>query len=244
MSPEELQATRIAVGLSQEALARELGVSVSAVSKWEAGVRPIGALATRAVSGVFDDALDRALIRLYRARHKRPPSRREESWLHFNRQEVRLYLPAVEVLDRANRDLRYLNALFKMPLQEKVAATERALERYANRNQAPPPAQPAPRKSRPAEARARSRAPRRPARRARGTRTSRGGEGEGDGDGPPSPEPDELRDRTGTAGSRGRALVPFELVNETSDRPVALAALYPLMTDLLVRYALKELDRQ
>ena len=37
MSPAELRETRVALGLTQEALARELGVTGATVYRWEAG---------------------------------------------------------------------------------------------------------------------------------------------------------------------------------------------------------------
>ncbi len=242
MEPGELQRSRIALGLTQETLARKLGISVSAVSKWESGARLIRALAARALEGVFADALIPQVVRLYHARNERRLSRKEQAWLQLNLHQALLFLPPAEILGRAKRETRYLDALFQMPVGERVAAAERAFERSLGRIQPEGPAQQAPRRLRPARPRARSRA-RRPSRRARGNRTSRGGEGEGDDDGPPSPEPCELGDQHSSAGSRGRP-VPFELVNEISDQPAALGPLYHLVTDLLVDYAKRQLDPQ
>ena len=41
MSGAELRNKRLAAGLTRGRLARELGVSLSAVYKWETGIRPI-----------------------------------------------------------------------------------------------------------------------------------------------------------------------------------------------------------
>ena len=41
MTPAELKALRNGLAISQEALARLLDVTTSAVSKWESGARPI-----------------------------------------------------------------------------------------------------------------------------------------------------------------------------------------------------------
>lgn len=53
MSGAELRVRRLTAGLSQEKLARELGVSLSAVYKWEAGIRPIRPLAAHAIEAVL-----------------------------------------------------------------------------------------------------------------------------------------------------------------------------------------------
>ena len=49
----ELRKKRLAVGLSQEALARALSVSVSSVSKWESGARRIRPFAVHAIETVL-----------------------------------------------------------------------------------------------------------------------------------------------------------------------------------------------
>ena len=41
MTPEELKERRLALGLTQEALARRLGVCVNTVARWERGVNRI-----------------------------------------------------------------------------------------------------------------------------------------------------------------------------------------------------------
>jgi transcriptional regulator with XRE-family HTH domain len=49
----ELRKKRLAVGLSQEALARALSVSVSSVSKWESEARRIRPFAVHAIETVL-----------------------------------------------------------------------------------------------------------------------------------------------------------------------------------------------
>ena len=41
MTPDELKETRSRLGLTQTQLAQELGVTLNAVQRWEAGERPI-----------------------------------------------------------------------------------------------------------------------------------------------------------------------------------------------------------
>ena len=53
MTGAELRKKRLAVGLSQEALARALSVSVSSVSKWESGARRIRPFAVHAIETVL-----------------------------------------------------------------------------------------------------------------------------------------------------------------------------------------------
>lgn len=53
MSGAELRDKRLAAGLSQERLARELGVSLSAVYRWEAGTRPIRPITAYAIEAVL-----------------------------------------------------------------------------------------------------------------------------------------------------------------------------------------------
>lgn len=52
MNPEELKRRREALGMTQEQLARELGVRMMTVSRWERGVYPVArhiALALEAI---------------------------------------------------------------------------------------------------------------------------------------------------------------------------------------------------
>ena len=49
ITPKEIRKAREGAGLTQEALARELGVSLSAVCRWEQGVRSPTGLCLRAV---------------------------------------------------------------------------------------------------------------------------------------------------------------------------------------------------
>jgi DNA-binding transcriptional regulator YiaG len=41
MTPSEIRTLRAALGLTQQALANRMGVTVTTVSRWEQGVRPL-----------------------------------------------------------------------------------------------------------------------------------------------------------------------------------------------------------
>ncbi len=47
MTPDALKTTRAALGLTQAQLAKQLGVTVSTVAKWEQAVHPIPPLASK-----------------------------------------------------------------------------------------------------------------------------------------------------------------------------------------------------
>ncbi len=62
---DQLKHLRKSKGWSQEELARNLGVSLNTVQRWEMGKNKPSKLATEKIRGLFDEVVEKAQLKLF-----------------------------------------------------------------------------------------------------------------------------------------------------------------------------------